>query len=162
MNILIDFPDNIPDDSSGYVDIRIHREGNEIKKITTVKLGFPDFRLIGFKVFSKKKEIKKLLKELQDGELSNEYISKKRILEKFERTKPLVGEDNSKERYRFMQWMADNNAIMEIPSEAAGNFKPILGRIRKSITELKHHYPMGRDWELAINECLKIIDKELK
>lgn len=34
----------------------------------------------------------------------------------------------------------------------------ILEKIKSDIEDLKHHYPMGNDWELAINECLKIIN----
>lgn len=33
------------------------------------------------------------------------------------RTKPIFGADNSKERYRYLQWLADYNAIKELIRE---------------------------------------------
>lgn len=48
-----------------------------------------------------------------------ELIDKQKIFEKLKHTMPECGEDNSKERYRYMQWLADNNAIKELPSVKA-------------------------------------------
>lgn len=46
-------------------------------------------------------------------------IDRNKALEKLEYRKPYFGKDNSKERYRFMQWQADVNAIKELePVEA--------------------------------------------
>lgn len=35
------------------------------------------------------------------------------ILEKINRVRPECGEDNSKERYRYMQWLSCKNAVLE-------------------------------------------------
>jgi hypothetical protein len=35
----------------------------------------------------------------------------------------------------------------------------VLDKLRAEIAELWHQYPMGHDYELAINRCLKVIDK---
>lgn len=44
---------------------------------------------------------------------AKDHVSLKRLKEKMSHTLPQCGEDNSKERYRYMQWIADNNAIKE-------------------------------------------------
>ena len=36
-----------------------------------------------------------------------------------------------------------------------------LNNIKTEIEELKHHYPMGHDYELALNECVKVIDNHI-
>ncbi len=46
-------------------------------------------------------------------------IDKDKALEKLAYRKPYFGKDSSKERYRYMQWLADVNAIEELkPVEA--------------------------------------------
>ena len=37
-------------------------------------------------------------------------------MERLKHSKPEIGEDSSKERYRYLQWLADYNAIKEVPS----------------------------------------------
>lgn len=44
---------------------------------------------------------------------AKDHVSLKRLKEKMSHTLPQCGEDNSKERYRYMQWISDNNAIKE-------------------------------------------------
>lgn len=46
-------------------------------------------------------------------------IDKNKALEKLTYREPYFGEDNTKERYRFMQWQADVNAIEELKPERA-------------------------------------------
>lgn len=46
-------------------------------------------------------------------------IDKDKALEKLAYRKPYFGKDSSKERYRFMQWFADVNAIEELKPERA-------------------------------------------
>lgn len=48
---------------------------------------------------------------------AKDHVSLKRLKEKMSHTRPQIGEDNSKERFRYMQWMADNNAIREAADE---------------------------------------------
>ena len=48
---------------------------------------------------------------------AKDHVSLKRLKEKMSHTLPQCGEDNSKERYRYMQWMSDNNAIKEAADE---------------------------------------------
>lgn len=51
--------------------------------------------------------------------MMTKLIDKNKALEKLTYREPLFGEDNTKERYRYMQWMADMNAIEELkPIEA--------------------------------------------
>lgn len=51
--------------------------------------------------------------------MMTKLIDKNKALEKLKYREPLVGEDNTKERYKFMQWQADMNAIEELkPVEA--------------------------------------------
>lgn len=45
-----------------------------------------------------------------------DLISREQAFEKLRHTCPGVGEDGSKERYRYLQWVADNQAIRETPS----------------------------------------------
>lgn len=45
-----------------------------------------------------------------------DLISRKKALERMMYSKPVIGEDKSKERYRYMQWLADYNALKEVPS----------------------------------------------
>lgn len=48
-----------------------------------------------------------------------ELIDKNKIMTKLSHTEPLDGGDSTKERYRYLQWMADVNAIKELkPVEA--------------------------------------------
>lgn len=35
----------------------------------------------------------------------------------------------------------------------------MLDKIRAEIAELWHYYPMGHDYEIAINRCIAVIDK---
>lgn len=44
---------------------------------------------------------------------AKDHVSVKKVMTKIQYTKPRVGEDNSKERFKYMQWMADKNAIWE-------------------------------------------------
>lgn len=42
-------------------------------------------------------------------------IDVKKVMAKLSYTEPLDGGDNTKERYRYLQWLADTNAIKELP-----------------------------------------------
>lgn len=46
-------------------------------------------------------------------------IDKDKALVKLKYREPVFGEDDTKERYRFMQWQADVNAIEELKPERA-------------------------------------------
>ena len=35
----------------------------------------------------------------------------------------------------------------------------VLGKIRSEFEELRHYYPMGHDYQIAITRCLAVIDK---
>lgn len=48
---------------------------------------------------------------------AKDHVSLKRLKEKMSHTLPQCGEDNSKERYRYIQWISDNNAIKEAADE---------------------------------------------
>lgn len=76
--------------------------------------------LIPVELFNQiKKERDKAIKSLDEQmnpEKGAEYLSKKRVLEKLQHTEPYYGKDNSKERFRYIQWLADINAISEIQS----------------------------------------------
>lgn len=48
---------------------------------------------------------------------AKDHVSLKILNQKMANTKPQCGEDNSKERFRYMQWIADNNAIKEAADE---------------------------------------------
>lgn len=51
--------------------------------------------------------------------MSIKLIDENKIMTKLSHTEPVFGEDGTKERYRYMQWMADTNAIKELkPVEA--------------------------------------------
>lgn len=48
----------------------------------------------------------------------SEYIKREPLLEQMlERKRPLDGEDNSKARWRYIQWLTDYNSIMDAPAE---------------------------------------------
>lgn len=88
-----------------------------------------------------------------------EYISKDEIIEHFEkRVRYTVGEDSSKERYRYMQWLTDYNSIISIPAVKANP----LDRVEQMRTEIeteKVGYPPSADYYKAIMKVLEIIDK---
>ena len=44
------------------------------------------------------------------------YISREAVLDRLKCNRPEEGADGSKDRHRYMQWMADHNAITAIPS----------------------------------------------
>lgn len=46
-------------------------------------------------------------------------IDRNKALEKLKYREPVFGRDCTKERYRYMQWMADLNAIKELKPERA-------------------------------------------
>lgn len=46
----------------------------------------------------------------------SDYIDRQAALERFQRVKPPIGEDGSKDRYRYLQWMACVEAIKEAPA----------------------------------------------
>ena len=46
--------------------------------------------------------------------MSIKLIDKNKALEKLKYREPVIGRDCTKERYRYMQWMADVNAIEEL------------------------------------------------
>ena len=48
---------------------------------------------------------------------AKDHVSLKRLKEKMSHTLQQCGEDNSKERYRYIQWISDNNAIKEAADE---------------------------------------------
>lgn len=64
-------------------------------------------------------------------------LSKEIILERLERTRPDFGMDGSKERYRYMQWMSDTNAIKELFEEQA----------KHKGTPLKEGHWIEHDWK---------------
>ena len=37
--------------------------------------------------------------------------------------------------------------------------EPIIDKIRAELEELRHYYPMGHDYQLAITRCIAVIDK---
>ena len=39
------------------------------------------------------------------------------------------------------------------------DMEAMLNKIRAEIAELWHYYPMGHDYEIAINRCIAVIDK---
>ena len=45
-----------------------------------------------------------------------DLIDRQATIERLNHSKPEIGEDSSKERYRYLQWLADYNAIKEVPS----------------------------------------------
>ena len=47
---------------------------------------------------------------------NDDIISRQAALERLQHSKPEMGADGSKERYRRLQWIADCNAIEEVPS----------------------------------------------
>lgn len=51
--------------------------------------------------------------------------AKKKIFIKLDRTKPEVGADGSKERYRYLQWLSDWNAVVE----AVGDVEEITNNL---------------------------------
>ena len=51
---------------------------------------------------------------------AKDHVSLKRLKEKMSHTRPQVGEDNSKERFRYIQWISDNNAIREAADDQQG------------------------------------------
>lgn len=48
---------------------------------------------------------------------AKDHVSYKKLKLKMSYTMPQVGGDNTKERFRYMQWLADNNAIKEAADE---------------------------------------------
>ena len=46
----------------------------------------------------------------------SDLISRARVLDRLKYTRPPQGEDSTKERFRFLQWIADNQIIKETPS----------------------------------------------
>jgi len=46
--------------------------------------------------------------------MKDKLYSESEIMTKLSYTKPYFGEDSTKERYRYMQWLADTNAIKEL------------------------------------------------
>ena len=46
--------------------------------------------------------------------MKDKLYSESEIMTKLLYTKPYFGEDSTKERYRYMQWLADTNAIKEL------------------------------------------------
>lgn len=46
----------------------------------------------------------------------SDYIDRQAAIERLQRVKPLNGEDGSKDRYRFLQWMSCVEAIRETPA----------------------------------------------
>lgn len=58
----------------------------------------------------------------------SDYISRQEALDRLKCNKPEEGADGSKDRHRYMQWMADINAITAIPSSDVINKNaPIFG-----------------------------------
>lgn len=51
--------------------------------------------------------------------MMTKLIDENKVMTKLSHTEPLDGGDNTKERYRYMQWMADVNAIKELKPEKA-------------------------------------------
>lgn len=48
--------------------------------------------------------------------MSDDLISRAKVFERLEYTRPPEGGDSTKERFRFLQWLADNQIIKETPS----------------------------------------------
>ena len=54
----------------------------------------------------------------------NELSSyEKHILEKLDRVRPSCGEDDTKERYRYIQWVSCKNAVIEAMKDNASEWK---------------------------------------
>lgn len=69
------------------------------------------------------------------GNEKNDCISRKRAIERLKLNLPLSdGADNSKDRYRYMQSLADIQAIRELPSVTPQ--EPVLDKINKMKFEI--------------------------
>lgn len=91
----------------------------------------------------------------------NDCISRKRAIERLKLNFPISqGADNSRDRHRYMQALADIQAIREMPPVTPQ--EPILDKIRAEIKGMTptYHNP---DWSITdlapISEVLKILDK---
>ena len=49
----------------------------------------------------------------------SDLIDRQKVFDKLSHTRPEVGAAASKERFRYLQWYADKNAIKEVPSAQA-------------------------------------------
>lgn len=88
-----------------------------------------------------------------------ELIDKQKIFEKLKHTMPECGEDNSKERYRYMQWLADNNAIKELPTVKA----ILLERVEQILSEIQSLRGCSCSCsDGIIDDVEDIIDKAIK
>lgn len=111
-------------------------------------------------------------------EKTSDCISRTQAIERLKLNLPISqGADNSRDRHRYMQGLADIQAIRELPSvtpqEPKSEFEhdheilkaysdgssDILCKIRSEIAELSHYYPMGQDYQIAITRCIAVIDK---
>lgn len=114
------------------------------------------------------KNSKKLEKNI--GEL--DCISRKRAIERLKLNLPISdGADNSRDRHRYMQSLADIQAIRELPTVTPQ--EPILDKIREQIKDylrgveitlevLVENDPLRPKMEGAkdtLEECLELIDK---
>ncbi len=106
----------------GYIIFNENKPEGQMKgkALKTIFEAAKNNELIPVELFNQiKKERDKAIKSLDEQmnpEKGAEYLSKKRVLEKLQHTEPYYGKDNSKERFRYIQWLADKNAISEIQS----------------------------------------------
>lgn len=62
--------------------------------------------------------------------MSSKLLNIDKIIDKLSHTKPNFGEDSTKERYRYMQWLADINAIKELkPEREYTEWTPVSERL---------------------------------
>ena len=49
--------------------------------------------------------------------------------------------------------------LNDCPLKSVDDYKPMLDKIKTEIEELRHYYPMGHDYQIAITRCIAVIDK---
>lgn len=97
------------------------------------------------------------------GNEKNDCISRERAIERLKLNLPIsYGADNSKDRYRYMQSLADIQAIRKLP--AVTPQEPILDKIRAEIDELYSYVEFDEDIKTSFNmvrleEVQRVIDK---
>lgn len=70
-----------------------------------------------------------------------EYISKDEIIEHFsKRVSCPAGEDNSKERYRYIQWATDYNSIISIPAVKAIPLDKVIQAVEEMQKEIEENH----------------------
>lgn len=97
------------------------------------------------------------------GEQMKEYISKDEIIEHFsKRVNCPAGEDNSKERYRYIQWATDYNSIISIPAVKAIPLEMVIQareEIQKLVNMLSNDTVADVNMKSGLGMALEKIDK---